>query len=126
MKSNLDSALLLIRIGLAAVFIAHGWDKISNMEGTIAFFASINLPAFLAYFVAYVEFLGGISMLLGIFTGFTGIILAINMLVAIGLVKVSKGFLGGYEFDLMLFLAAIAISLTGPGVYTIKRLLKRG
>jgi putative oxidoreductase len=126
MKSNLDSALFLIRLGLAAVFIAHGWDKIANMEGTVAFFASINLPAFLAYFVAYIEFLGGISMLFGMFTGLSGIILAINMLVAIGLVKVSKGFLGGYEFDLMLFLAAIAISLTGPGIYTVKRLLKRG
>lgn len=126
MKSNNDVALLLVRVGLALVFIAHGWDKVSGMEGTIGFFSSIGLSAVWAYIVAYVELLGGVAMLFGVFTGWAGVALAANMVGAIGLVKISKGFIGGYEFDLMLFLAAIAISLSGPGVYTIRRLWNRG
>lgn len=125
MKSNTDIALLLVRVGLALVFIAHGWDKLSNMEGTVGFFSSIGLSAVWAYVIAYVELIGGISMLTGLFTGWAGVVLAATMVGAIGIVKISKGFIGGYEFDLMLFLSAIAISLAGPGIYTAKRLWKK-
>jgi uncharacterized membrane protein YphA (DoxX/SURF4 family) len=125
MKSNTDLALLLVRVGLALVFIAHGWDKISTMDDVIQFFATLELSAFWAYLVAYVELIGGISMLIGVFTGWSGVFLAATMVGAIAMVKLTKGFIGGYEFDLMLFLAAIAISLAGPGHYTIMRYLKR-
>jgi uncharacterized membrane protein YphA (DoxX/SURF4 family) len=47
------------------------------------------------------------------------------MVVAIYLVKLSKGFLGGYEFDLMLFLGALAIVLAGAGRYTVMNLFKK-
>lgn len=125
MKSNIDIALLLVRVGLALVFIAHGWDKLSNMEGTVAFFSSIGLSSVWAYVIAYVELIGGIAMLLGVFTGWAGVLLAATMVGAIGIVKISKGFIGGYEFDLVLFLSAIAVSLAGPGIYTVKRLWRK-
>lgn len=124
MKSNLDIALILVRVGLAAIFIAHGWDKLTDMDSTVKFFSMLNLSAFWAYLVAYVELLGGISMLIGLGTGWSGIILAINMIGAIALVKITKGFVGGFEFDLMLFLAALAISFAGPGKYTIQKIWK--
>lgn len=125
MKSNIDIALLLIRVSLALVFIAHGWDKVTGIDGTIAFFGKIGIPAFLAYVVAYVELLGGISMLIGFATGWAGVLLAATMAGAIVIVKLSKGFVGGYEFDLTLFLSAIAVSLAGPGSYTFKKFLKK-
>ncbi len=120
MKSNIDIALLLVRVGIGAIFVAHGWDKISDMPGTIAFFTSLHLPVFVAYLVAYVELLGGISMLIGVCSGWAGVLLAANMIGAMGLVKLSRGFLGGYEFELLIFLSVIAISLAGPGSYTLK------
>jgi uncharacterized membrane protein YphA (DoxX/SURF4 family) len=120
-----DTALLLVRVGLALVFIAHGWAKFGDMEGTVAFFASIGLASFFAYAVAAIELVGGIAMLLGVYTGIAGILLAVTMLGAIGLVKFNGGFFGGYEFDLMLFLAAIAVALGGAGKYTAKYLVKR-
>lgn len=125
MKSNLDIALLLVRVGLAAIFMAHGWDKLSNMDGTVQFFSSLGFSAFWAYLIAYVELAGGLSMLLGVFTGWSGIFLALTMIGAIALVKISKGFLGGFEFDLMLFLSALAISFSGPGKYTLLRVWKK-
>lgn len=120
-----DTALLLVRVGLALVFIAHGWAKFSDMEGTIGFFASIGLASFFAYLVAAVELLGGIAMLLGVCTGVAGILLAVTMVGAIGLVKSGAGFIGGYEFDILLFLSSIAIAIAGAGKYTAKYLVKR-
>lgn len=124
MQRNSDVALLLLRVGLGLVFIAHGWQKFQTMEDTIGFFSSIGLSAFWAYLVATVELVGGLAVLLGVFTGYAGILLAIVMVVAIFMLKFSKGFLGGYEFDLMLFLASLAIAFAGPGKYTVSTLKK--
>lgn len=125
MKSNTDLSLLLIRVGLALVFLAHGWAKVSDMHSTIVFFSAVGLPAFWAYVVTAVEIVGGLCMLVGFGTGWAGVALAATMVGSITLVKISKGFMGGYEFDLMLFLSAIAISLSGAGEYTIKYLFKK-
>ena len=125
MKSNLDIALLLVRVGLALVFMAHGWEKVSNMQDTIGFFASISLPAFVAYAITYIELIGGFLMLIGVGTGWAGIALAATMVGSIGMVKLGRGFLGGYEFDLMLFLSSIAISLSGAGHYSAMRLFRK-
>ncbi|HEY9480625.1 MAG TPA: DoxX family protein [Candidatus Paceibacterota bacterium] len=125
MRNTTDTALLLVRVGLALVFLAHGSDKLTNMADTVAFFGTLGLSAFWAYLIASVEIIGGVAMLLGVWTGWAGVALAATMVGSIGLVKLSHGFIGGYEFDLMLFLSAIAISLSGPGAYTFKRIFKR-
>jgi putative oxidoreductase len=125
MISNTDLALLLVRVGLGLVFLAHGWDKITSIDEVISYFASFEVSAFWAYVVAYVEFIGGIAIFIGLFTGWAGVLLAASMVGSIAMVKLTQGFIGGYEFDLMLFLSAIAISLAGPGEYTIKRFFKR-
>lgn len=116
---NTDAGLFLVRLGLAAVFIGHGWAKLQNIDGTTQFFSSLGLSMFWVYIVALVEFLGGIAMLIGLLSRFAGLLLAINMFVAIYLVKWPKGLLGGYEFELMLLLGALAIHLAGPGKYSI-------
>lgn len=124
MQRNSDVALLLLRVGLGLVFIAHGWQKFQTMQDTIGFFSSIGLSAFWAYLVATVELVGGLAVLLGVFTGYAGILLALVMVVAIVMLKFSKGFLGGYEFDLMLFLASLTVAFAGPGKYTVSALKK--
>ncbi len=125
MKTNIDIALLLIRVALGAVFVAHGWDKITDIAGTVGFFDSLGLPAFTAYLIAGIEFLGGIALFLGVFTGWASILIAATMLGAMSLVKLKDGFVGGYEFDLVLFLSAIAIALAGPGLYTLKGVYRK-
>lgn len=123
---NTDLGLFLVRLGIALVFIIHGWAKLTDMTGTVNFFTNmLHVGAFWAYVVAWVEFLGGLSMLLGIFTYWAGVILAINMVFAIVLAKLGKGFVGGYEFDLLLLLASLAIATVGPGRYTVESVLPR-
>jgi uncharacterized membrane protein YphA (DoxX/SURF4 family) len=118
---NPDAGLLLIRLGLAAVFIVHGLMKFNYMDGTISFFATLGLPAFMAWFVAALETLGGIAMLIGYKARVAGYLLAAVMAVAIILVKGDAGFVGGYEFDLMLLLAALGIALSGAGRYAVEK-----
>jgi len=39
-----DRGLFFIRLALAIVFIAHGWDKFTHLEATIDSFAAVGLP----------------------------------------------------------------------------------
>jgi len=119
-NSNIDVALLLIRVAIGAVFLAHGADKFSDMSSTVDFFASIHLSAFWAYLLSTVEVVGALAMLVGVLTNWAGIILATEMLFLTFLVQWTQGFAGGYEFDLALFLSAVAISLSGSGKYALK------
>lgn len=111
--------LFILRVVFGIIFIAHGWAKIGNMDGTIGFFSSLGLPVFTAYLVAWVEFLGGIAVLLGIFSRIAAYLLAITMVVAIFLVKIKAGFLGGYELDLILLASALVIAWSGAGPYSV-------
>lgn len=115
-------AMLIIRLSVAATFIFHGWMKIQNMEGTVAFFASLGFGALLTYIVTYVEFLGGILMALGVMTRLVGGLFAVTMLVAIYTVHLKNGFnsmAGGYEFQLLLIACSIAIAMIGPGAISV-------
>jgi uncharacterized membrane protein YphA (DoxX/SURF4 family) len=111
MKCKKDCSLFFLRLVVGIVFIAHGWAKLQGMEGTIAFFASLDLGSSWAYLVAWVEFFGGVSLLIGGgLARLASYLLAIIMLVAIGKVKWEMGLIGGYEFDLTLFAALLTIA----------------
>lgn len=116
---NKNIGLLLIRVGVGAIFVTHGVSKLSNMDGTIMFFAGLGIPAVLAWFVALLETVAGIGMLLGVFTKLGGIMLAFTMLVAIAKATFPNGGFAGSELEIMLLLAALGISLAGPGKYSV-------
>ncbi len=120
MSSNLRNlGMFLLRVVLGVVFILHGFDKLQNLEGVVGFFSSLGLAPFFAYFVAYTEFLGGIALLLGVFSRYAAYALSIVMVVAIFLVKIKMGFLGGYELDLVLLVSLLAVAWSGSGKYSL-------
>lgn len=109
-------SITLIRLALAIVFIAHGVQKFSNIDQTVNFFAGLGMAPFMAYAIATAEVLGGLAMLVGVWTRKAGVVLALIMLGAISLVKGNLGFFGGFELDLILLLAALAVAVApGPG-----------
>lgn len=118
---QVDFALLLVRLALAAVFIAHGWQKVFvyGFEGVAGGFAQMGIPApeLMGPFVALVELLGGLALLIGLLARLAALALAIDMLVATLVVHLSAGFFlpKGYEFTLTLLLGCLAIVLAGPG-----------
>lgn len=111
--------ILLIRIILGIVFIAHGWAKFQNMEGTIGFFVSIGLSALVAYVISIIELVGGIMMLLGIFTRYVALLFAGTMVGAIITVKGQLGFFGGYEYELTLLVVSLAMVFLGGGKFKV-------
>ena len=123
LKTDLDVALLLVRLGLGLGFLAHGVQKLQGLDGVVGFFGSLGMPAFMAYVVALVETLGGLAMILGVFTEYAGLSLAAVMVGAIALVKMKmlgdKGYVG-MELDVMYLLSALAIAFAGPGKYAVK------
>lgn len=120
----LQAGLLLIRLGLGVVFLAHGIQKLQGIDGVIGFFGKIGLPAFMAWAVAILETLAGAAMLLGVFTGFAGVVIAIIMIGAIFTAKKAAPFMGGWEFDLVLLTSALGVALLGPGKYAVAHFCK--
>src|SRR4030095_14026175 len=90
-NKHLDCGLLVIRIALL-MFAIHGFSKLTGLEGTAAFFGKLGIPAadIMALFIGLLEFVGGICMFLGIGTRVFGILLTLNMVVAIALTKLAK------------------------------------
>jgi putative oxidoreductase len=123
-KDNHDLADFFLRLALAIVFIHQGWIHISHMASTIQFFGSIGLPSTLAYIVGFIEFLGGIMMLLGVWIRPVAWLFVVVMIGAIAFVKGSHGF-DAYEFELTLLIASLAVAYLPTGRYSYKRLLRR-
>jgi putative oxidoreductase len=124
-----DVAALIGRIGVGLVFIAHGWQKVTEwgLDGTATAFAGMGvpLPTLSAWFAAIVELGGGALLILGVAAPVAGVLLAANMLGALVLVHLPNGLLGqgGYELVLVLGVAALAVGFNS-GSLTVARLAK--
>ncbi|WP_328468958.1 DoxX family protein [Actinoplanes sp. NBC_00393] len=123
-------ALLIARVGLGVIFIAHGWQKFTEygLDGTAASFEQMGvpLPTLSAWFAAVVEFAGGIALVLGLAVSVAGVLLALNMLGAFVLVHVGNGiFVGDNGFELVLALGAGALvfAAVGAGQFSLDRLI---
>lgn len=116
-----DAAILLVRIAVGVVFLVHGWQKLSILDKTVEYFAMIGLAPFWAYVVILVEILGGLAVILGVYTRYAAALLAAIALVAIFKVHYQNGFFiakAGYEFMFVLFLSSTALFLSGSGAYS--------
>jgi putative oxidoreductase len=118
---------LPIRVLTGIIFIAHGIPKLVDIPGTQHFFShALGFPPEMAILIALLEVIGGFTLLFGILTRITAILFIIEMIGATLTVKLSKGFVSGYDFDLLLVAVSISLLLTGPGQPSIEwNLLKR-
>ncbi len=111
-------ALLVMRLVLGAIMIAHGYHKVwGGFHHHMEFVGSLGLPAWLAYLSAGTEFFGGIALVLGLFTRFFSLAIVIEMAVAIWKVHFKNGLTGngGYEFPLAVATIAFALLCFGGG-----------
>lgn len=71
-------------MGWGAAFLQAGWGKFGRLEGVAEWFGSIGIPApgFHALLVASVETVGGLLLILGLFSRLTAIPMAFTMLIA--------------------------------------------
>jgi putative oxidoreductase len=110
-----------LRIVVGLVFLMHGAQKlfVFGVSGTADIMGKLGLPLPLlcAAIVIIVELLGGLAILLGMFTRLAGAVLAFEMVVAIFVARLAGGFFApyGYEFELTLLGACLTFALNGPG-----------
>lgn len=125
-----DTALLLTRVAIGAIFIAHGWQKLSTngVDGTAAFFNQVGvpLPTVSAWLATLVELIGGGLLVVGLVVPIAGLLLAIDMVGAYLFVHAGKGIFvteGGYEFVLALGVTSLLLAAVGAGRFSADHLL---
>ncbi len=126
-QSTAPYAALLLRVSLGILFLAHVGLKIFvfTVPGFVGYFASLGLPAILAYAVIALELLGGMALILGIYAPWVAIPLALEMLGTIVLVHGANGWLftnkgGGWEYPAFWTVGLIALFLLGDGAMALK------
>jgi putative oxidoreductase len=126
--------LLILRLVVGLTLAAHGSQKLFGWwggPGMTRWTQSVEKlrirPAQpWAWVAALSEFGGGLLLALGFLSPLGSFAIVGAMVVAIVTVHLSRGFWtgkGGYEFNLSLIAASVALALTGPGVYSLDRAL---
>jgi len=119
-------AALLLRLSLGVMFIAHALLKVFvfTLPGTAQFFASVGFPAWMAYPVVGAELIGGILLVLGVYSRWVAAALVPILLGAL-YTHAGNGWLfsapnGGWEYPLFLTFAAVVQALLGDGAYALR------
>ena len=126
-SSTAPYAVLLLRVSLGVMFLAHVALKIFvfTVPGFVGYFASLGLPAIVAYGTIALELLGGIALILGIYVSWVALPLAIEVLGTIVLVHGANGWLftnkgGGWEYPAFWTVGLIALYLLGDGAFALR------
>ncbi len=130
----IDLGLLALRLVLGAVFLAHGAQKAfgafggPGFGGAAGFIGSMGFrPArFWTALAVGGELAAGFLFLLGLLTPLAGLLVLATMAVAIAKVHGPKGFFvqdGGYEYNLVLIVTALAVAAIGPGRFSLDYVL---
>lgn len=121
-----DAVLLLARIAIGAVFIAHGWEKMSTngIDQTSSTFSDAGVPLATAsaWAASIIEIVGGLALIAGALVPVVGIMLALDMLGAYLFVHMGEGLFvtnGGFELVLALGIASLMLATFGAGRYSI-------
>ena len=127
-------ATLPLRLGLGIMFMAHGLQKAFGMfggSGIAKFSKSLSGLGFspaipFAYLVVCIELIGGILLILGLFSRIASSLLLILMVVAVIKVHLAHGFFsmnGGFEYNFLIMCACISLMISGPGNLSIYKKL---
>jgi putative oxidoreductase len=127
MPDTANVALLILRIALGVVFLAHGIKHFRNRDKTMGWTASIGFssPGLQWFFMSFAEIGVGLSLLAGLLTSIGAAGLVSLMAVAFWTVHRHAGFWitarpdEGWEYVFVLAAAAWGLALLGPGEWSL-------
>jgi putative oxidoreductase len=124
-----DAGKFILRFTVGVLILIHGVSKIidpGSVNGIGGQMTALGMPAFLAYGVYIGEVLAPLMVVLGIYSRVGGLLIAANMIVAIGMVHLSQIFTmartGGWALELQGFylLCGLAVYFLGSGRFAVK------
>ncbi|MFA6636202.1 MAG: DoxX family protein [Candidatus Omnitrophota bacterium] len=129
-ESRIDLAMLLIRLSVGCVFVAHGSQKLFGLFNGIGLEGTARIVEGLGFHYAYVtagiwggvEFAGGIFIILGILVRFSSGAIAVTMLIRMFKINLAYGFFfhnGGIEYNILVIAACIPLMLIGGGRWSV-------
>ena len=126
-----DIALLIARVGVGVVMLAHGIQKLGGgIGGTAKGFTMMGVPAptLSALYATVVEVAGGALLIIGALVPLVGVLMFLDMAGAFLFVHMSHGLFaekGGFELVLALGVASLLLAATGSGKYGVDALFAR-
>lgn len=130
-RRSLESwGIAVIRMVTGAVFVAHGLQKllVFGLPGVAAAMGDIGLPWPMASALAVTatELVGGLALVIGLFTRLAAIPIAFAMLVAMLSVHLPNGFFlpNGIEYTVVLFATDVGLALAGPGAFALDHVIR--
>ncbi|MBM4569090.1 DoxX family membrane protein [Rhodococcus hoagii] len=125
--TSIDISLLLVRLVMGGVLVAHGINKATGPRGfggTAEWFKALGLePAGVhARIAALSETGAGLMLALGLLTSVTATVVVTLMVVAAFTDHRDKGFFifkGGWEYTLVVGVISIALAISGPGTASL-------
>lgn len=121
--------MLLLRAAVGVVFLWHGSAKLAHLATWQHNFVHMGFPSYFAYIAGGLETVGGVLLVLGLFSRLFGLLLAGEMLTALIRVHWPSAPLsdvGAYQLPLLLAAGAFAVFVLGPGALAVDRLRGRG
>lgn len=129
-EAMMPVAATFVRVVVGIMFLMHVSVKLKIGAAAVAanFMAKNGLePALLfAYAAIALEIVGGICLIVGLFTRLFAAALAIEMLIALLFVHLPKGYAaggGGYEYVLLIGAVCFVIAMRGGGPYSVDRMI---
>ena len=119
-----DVSLLIIRVVVGVIFVAHGSQKLFGAFGGPGLNGVVEMMGPVGYLVTIGEFFGGLGLIVGFLTRFSAASLIVIMIGAIATVHGKNGFFlsnQGFEYNLALIGLLAPILIAGPGRYAIGR-----
>jgi putative oxidoreductase len=123
---NAPLGIFLLRVAFGVMLIAHAGLKyfVFTVPGFAGFLEQVGMPAGMAWPVILIEALGGVAIVLGVYSRWVAV-LTIPVLLGALSVHIGNGWLftnanGGWEYPAFLVLIAATLVLSGDGAFALK------
>lgn len=131
-------ALLIARVALGGILIAHGWDRwqVRKITSQIDYLNQYGVPYadIAAWGSIVLELVGGIFLVVGALTPLVALAVVAQQALIIAYISWRRGpwllspdntYVGGYEYNVALGSLALLIAVFGGGAVSVDRLFRR-